>query len=57
MNSVVELGDYILYLAHSEKAWEGDRESVVHSDNADINDFFFANALMQGYRRDSLRKP
>lgn len=56
MNSVVELGDYILYLAHCEKAWEGDRESVVHSDNEDINDFFFANALMQGYRRDSLRK-
>jgi phospholipid/cholesterol/gamma-HCH transport system ATP-binding protein len=55
MNSVVELGDYILYLAEGEKAWEGDRDSIVHSDSQDINDFFFANALMQGYRRDSLR--
>jgi phospholipid/cholesterol/gamma-HCH transport system ATP-binding protein len=55
MNSVITLGDHIVYLLNSKKEWEGDRESIVHSDIASINEFFFSNNLMRGYRRDSMR--
>ena len=50
MNSVIELGDQILYLANAKKVWEGNRESIMKSDNEYLNDFFFANTLMQTYR-------
>jgi len=50
MNSVIELGDQILYLANAKKVWEGNRESIMKSDLEILNDFFFANTLMQTYR-------
>lgn len=55
MNSVIELGDHIVYLHDCVKAWEGDRDGIVKSESPLINDFFFANTLMRGYRRDRLR--
>ena len=50
MNSVIELGDQILYLTNAKKAWEGNRDSIMESDLEVLNDFFFANTLMQTYR-------
>ncbi|MGE0930683.1 ABC transporter ATP-binding protein [Peijinzhouia sedimentorum] len=50
MNSVIELGDQILYLANAKKVWEGNRDSIMKSNLEILNDFFFANTLMQTYR-------
>lgn len=50
MNSVIELGDQILYLANAKKVWEGNRDTIMKSDLEILNDFFFANTLMQTYR-------
>jgi phospholipid/cholesterol/gamma-HCH transport system ATP-binding protein len=45
MNSVLEIGDKIVFIHEGRKWWEGTSESVMHSDNAELNDFVFASAM------------
>ncbi|MFI5135947.1 MAG: ABC transporter ATP-binding protein [Chitinophagales bacterium] len=47
MNSVIGIGDYILFLHHGEKAWEGDKRTVLRSDNQALNDFIFASKYLR----------
>lgn len=47
MNSVMEVGDKILFLADGEKSWEGSKEEILHTDNKTLNDFVFASELMK----------
>ncbi|MGM0650587.1 MAG: ABC transporter ATP-binding protein [Bacteroidota bacterium] len=43
MNSVVEIGDYILFLYKGEKWWEGNKSQIFSSGNKEFNDFVFAS--------------
>ncbi len=45
MNSVMGIGDKIIYIYKGEKWWEGTKEDVLQSDNKEFNDFVFASAL------------
>ena len=45
MNSVMGIGDKIIYIYNGEKWWEGTKEDVLQSDNKEFNDFVFASAL------------
>ncbi|MFI3259845.1 MAG: ATP-binding cassette domain-containing protein [Rikenellaceae bacterium] len=45
MNSVMEIGDKILYLYKGHKWWEGDSEDLMRSDNRELCDFVFASAM------------
>jgi len=47
MNSVMEIGDHILFIADGMKCWEGNRDEVLRSDNKTLNDFVFASELMK----------
>lgn len=47
MNSVMGIGEYILFLHQGRKEWEGDRESILHSDNAALREFVFASKIME----------
>ncbi|MBS1658489.1 MAG: ATP-binding cassette domain-containing protein [Chitinophagales bacterium] len=47
MNSVIGIGDYILFLHKGEKAWEGDKHSVLKSDSQALNDFIFASKYLR----------
>ena len=47
MNSVMEIGDKILFLYKGEKLWEGSNEEIMHTDIDELNDFVFATRLMQ----------
>jgi len=50
MNSVMEIGDNILFLSDGRKCWEGTREEILTSDNKVLNDFVFATELMKKFR-------
>lgn len=50
MNSVMEIGDNILFLSDGRKCWEGSREEILTSDNKVLNDFVFATELMKKFR-------
>ncbi len=45
MNSVIEIGDTVLFIHKGEKCWEGSRSNILDSDNQVLNDFIFANKL------------
>ncbi len=50
MNSIMEIGDNILFLKGGQKEWQGSRYDIVHSDNQALNDFVFASELFKKVR-------
>lgn len=47
MNSVIEIGDHILFIYGGEKWWEGTKEDILRTDNLEINDFVYAADFMK----------
>lgn len=47
MNSVVGIGDKVVYIYEGQKEWEGQKEGVLNSSNERLNKFVFASDLMQ----------
>lgn len=47
MNSVMEIGDYILYMYKGNKEWEGNKKEIIFSKNKRLNDFIFASEFLQ----------
>ena len=45
MNSIMEIGDHIMFLEKGEKRWEGSAEEIFHADCKELNDFVFASKL------------
>lgn len=45
MNSVMEIGEKVMFIYEGEKRWEGTREGVMDSSNEYLNDFVFASNL------------
>ena len=41
MNSVMEIGDKIIFIHEGSKWWEGDKNQIFKSDNQELNDFVF----------------
>jgi len=47
MNSVMEIGEYIIYLHKGKKEWEGSNKDIIFSQNKLLNDFIFASEFLQ----------
>lgn len=47
MNSVMGIGQYILFLYQGEKKWEGSNKEIAHTDVEELNDFVFASPFMK----------
>jgi phospholipid/cholesterol/gamma-HCH transport system ATP-binding protein len=47
MNSVMEIGDHILYLYQGKKQWEGTNKDIIFSKDQLLNDFIFASEFLQ----------
>src|SRR5690606_21407166 len=47
MNSVMEMGDSILYMHQGEKEWEGNNKEIIFSKNEKLNDFIFASEFLK----------
>jgi phospholipid/cholesterol/gamma-HCH transport system ATP-binding protein len=45
MNSVMEIGEKIVFIYEGNKWWEGSNKDILHSDNKELNDFVFASAM------------
>ncbi len=45
MNSVMEIGEKIVYIHQGKKWWEGTKEDILHAENKELNDFVFASAM------------
>lgn len=47
MNSVMEIGDYILYMYQGNKEWEGTNKEIIFSKNERLNEFIFASEFLK----------
>lgn len=47
MNSVMEVGNYILYMYHGKKEWEGSNKEIIFSKNQRLNEFIFASEFLK----------
>jgi len=47
MNSVMEIGNYILYMYKGRKEWEGNKKEIIFSKNERLNSFIFASEFLQ----------
>lgn len=56
MNSVIEIGDRVLFIHQGKKWWEGDRKSILTTDNQEIIDFVYASNFMKEIRESMQKK-
>jgi phospholipid/cholesterol/gamma-HCH transport system ATP-binding protein len=47
MNSVMEIGDHIVYLHQGRKQWEGTNKDIIFSKDELLNNFIFASEFLQ----------
>ena len=47
MNSLMEIGDHILFMHQGRKQWEGTNKDIIYSKDKILNDFIFASEFLQ----------
>mgnify|MGYP003331660536 CR=1 FL=1 len=50
MNSVMEIGDQIIFLYKGEKVWEGTSKEIIFSKTKELNDFIFTSEFLKEYK-------
>ena len=51
MNSVMNIGDNIVFIKEGVKEWQGTKEDIIMSDNQALNDFIFASDLFRKVKK------
>ncbi len=51
MNSVMEIGENIIFIENGEKEWQGHKNDIFHVDNQALNDFVFASKLYKQVKK------
>ncbi|MBC8048342.1 MAG: ATP-binding cassette domain-containing protein [Fimbriimonadaceae bacterium] len=54
MNSVMEIGEKIIFLHEGEKAWEGSNKEIMHVEDENLTSFIFASEFLKD-ARESLK--
>jgi phospholipid/cholesterol/gamma-HCH transport system ATP-binding protein len=47
MNSVIEIGDHIMFIYKGDKWWEGNKHEILKTDNKEVCDFVYATKFMK----------
>ena len=47
MNSVMEIGDKIIFLVEGKKIWEGNNQEILNTDDKLINDFVYSSEIFK----------
>lgn len=50
MNSVMGIGDHILFLSGGELAWEGNKNEILKTGNKRLNEFLFSSEILRQVR-------
>ena len=54
MNSVMNIGDHILFLSDGKLAWEGDKTKILNTDNRPLNEFLFSSEILRQVKEQAL---
>ncbi len=52
MNSVLGIGEHIIFIHHGQKFWEGSNNELFKSKNNELNDFIFASKFFKQIKDD-----
>jgi phospholipid/cholesterol/gamma-HCH transport system ATP-binding protein len=52
MNSVIEIGESVLFISKGEVCWQGTNKEILSTQNETLNDFIFANKLYAQMRKE-----
>ncbi len=53
MNSVMEIGDKVLFIYKGEKCWEGSNNQILSTNNQQLNDFIFASKFLKALKNQN----
>lgn len=56
MNSVLGIGDKIVFIYRSQIWWEGTKDNILESDNEELNDFVFASKIARQAKEMIMKK-
>ena len=57
INSVLGIGESILFIYQGHKEWEGTKDEVFTATNEQLNKFIFASDLLQKVKLEQIRHP
>ncbi|WP_462317922.1 ABC transporter ATP-binding protein [Marinilabilia sp.] len=52
MNSVIGIGEKVVFIVQGEKGWEGTRDDILKSDNKRLNEFIYASKFLEKLRAE-----
>jgi len=55
MSSVIEIGDNVIFLHDTKKWWQGDKKSIITTDNPEVLSFVYASEFMKEIRATMLK--
>ena len=55
MNSVMGIGDSIIFIYQGHKEWEGSKDQVFNATNHQLNDFIFASDLLKKFKEEGTK--
>jgi phospholipid/cholesterol/gamma-HCH transport system ATP-binding protein len=56
MNSVIEIGDNIIFIYKGQNWWSGDKKSIIQTENPEINNFVYASEFMKDIKASMQKK-
>ena len=56
MNSVMEIGDKIIFLVEGKKIWEGNNKEILNTDDKLINDFVYSSEIFKKVKLSQKKK-
>ena len=56
MNSVMSVGEKIVFIDEGEKKWEGDKTNILHTDVPALSQFLAANSLLTLFRGEKTQR-
>ena len=57
MNSIMEIGDNIIFLKQGRMCWNGNKDNIFHAENDDLNNFVFASNLFKKVKAAHEQQP
>ncbi|MDQ3535973.1 MAG: ATP-binding cassette domain-containing protein [Bacteroidota bacterium] len=55
MNSVMEIGEHIIFMSKGLKVWDGNNEDMLYSDVKELDDFIYANKFMKKIKKTTYK--
>ena len=51
MNSVIEIGEHIIFLHQGKKLWDGTKDEILNAKVPELRDFIFSSSLVRAAKR------